>query len=168
MTKVSENPKLGHIEQRRLFCTRRIRLSYTLCARASSLGNSGSKFLASQPATPNASQFAEAPQFVWLQIGVSTYHSAVNTSFYWHNSNPIIRNTITSIKGREWPLGHVTSHIVLIPCRRHPSVCSKSSSDRSVSHNPWNTSRAASAYTIAKSTALGWVDRNIGYHTHMW
>jgi hypothetical protein len=33
-------------------------------------------------------------------------------------------------------------------------VCSKSSSDRSVSHNPWNTSRAASAYTIAKSTAL--------------
>ena len=140
-----------------------MRLSYTLCAPAYPLGNSGSKFLASQPAT------AHAKPVRWSATICSvTDRLAANTSFYWHNSNPFIRNTITSIKGRAWPLGHVTSHVFLILlCIRHPSVRSKSSSDRSVSHNPWNTSRAASAYTLAKSTAVDRVDRNIGYHTHM-
>lgn len=37
---------------------------------------------------------------------------------------------------------------------------------RSVSHNPWNTSRAASACTIAKSTAVNRVEIQIITHTH--
>jgi hypothetical protein len=36
---------------------------------------------------------------------------------------------------------------------------------RSVSHNPWNTSRAASACTIAKSTAVNRVEIQIITHT---
>ena len=134
-----------------------MRLPYTLCAPAYPLGNSGSKFLASQPAT------AHAKPVRWSATICSvTDRLAANTSFYWHNSNPFIRNTITSIKGRVWPLGHVTSHVFLILCtllcvQRAPLTEAW----------PWNTSRAASAYTLAKSTAVDRVDRNIGYHTHM-
>lgn len=118
-------------------------------------------------ATTHARQFAQAPQFVWLQAfrQASSKHKLLLAP----NSNHAKYNHKQHSHADRVPLhtSHHSSHSILYSMQTPRFCVLKSSSDRSVSHNPWNTSRAASACTIAKSTAVGTVDRNTDYHTHM-